>query len=1041
VADPPLYDHVFVRKNPAHRKLVVFVPGALGDLRKSWLNGETAKHWFDLMLEDPELKDFDLLLYGYSSRKWGDGISLQEVSTRMMQSMKDSKIFEDYDEICVVAHSTGGLVVAQVLISLNTLTDVALLRHIRCVTLLSTPANGTSIARAAQAMGWGRQGVDLRDQPLSSWLIGVQDGVTRLVNERNRLGSTFPKFFVGYETVPTLGIMVIGRPGVAGLLPDQELQAFSLNHFQMAAPATASDPLYVWVKDRILQSTLVPPKIAVVSPEYSAPEKGVAWQMTGFAEVLTELLRQEGWVEAIARDRVVSAEGGAMADTRGPLAYYRHLLGADFVVRGSYRSDGDGRPRLTSVRLESTATREPYEIQISDESGVVVAAERAEEEILAKLLDDPHLSIPRRVASHKVYKMEAVEALFEFSGVCATAQREYFDGLGKLQRSDFAGAVKDLRAAAGCAAASPLVHKALARALYNEGDDKAALRAIHEAAKKLAERGIFPDRERGEVEALACRMKEEDLSKAVTQYATLRSQYPAGGYELLQAESQLDSNNRQSYVAALRTIHDAQDESTGGWVPELDLLEAEADWRLNRFSKAVAAVRLAENKVPGAKEMVARAKLQEAKSLVELGDAFGARAALEQAQGLFHELKGAGRYEAECIELRASHRTFLLPPTEIDTLLVASARLYTADKDHGALARVLLKRSVLQTDLGNYAEALRLRNQAMAEAKRGADPGWEADVLREAGIDSLLLGDLKRAEDRLQRSAELFDRQCRQAADRRAAPCTEKAKSDQNLAEVYFTEGKLAQAEDTFRSARRAFAAANENPGPSLAPKVGAGGDIAYCTYWIGRIRAADDDPEAALGDFLSAIEDQNGDGEERDRAISQVARAELLLQRSRLDEAERDARSAVHALQDSGALGELALAEIVLGEVKMRSGHLAEAEQMLKQVKQATSRLLDFRVCYRRRILDALITSRSRPSQVAASLHDLALLAAEARKAGNVAYEVATLLATIEIKHDHGLDSKEELAALTRPSELVFRSALGKARNLTSRAATRPAA
>ncbi|MDP9121382.1 MAG: alpha/beta fold hydrolase [Acidobacteriota bacterium] len=815
------YDHQFVRKNPAHRKLVVFVHGAFGDLRKSWYNGETAKHWFDLMREDPELKGFDILLYGYSSHKWGDSISLQEVSTRMMQSMKDSRIFEDYDEICVVAHSTGGLVAAQILISLNTPTDVALLRRVRCVILLSTPSNGTSIAKAAQAMGWSRQGVDLRDDPLSSWLTGVQEGITRLVNERNRLSSTFPRFFVGYETVPTLGLTVIDRRGVLGLPPDQELQAFSLNHFQMAAPATAADALYVWVKQRLLESTLAPPKIAVLSSsEYSTPEKeGVAWQMTGFAEVLTELLRQDGWVEAIARDRVVSAERDAMDDTSGPLAHYRHLLGADFVVRGSFGSNPDGTPRLAGVKLESTGTRELCDRQVaggSDMSDVVEAAGLAEKEIRTGLFDDPHWSIPRRLASPG--GTEPVKTLFGFSG-CDTAQRDYFSGLGRLQRFDAAGAVGELRAAARCAAASPLVHKALARALWNVGDGQGALDAIHTAAVKLTERRIFPDRERVEVEALADRMRG-DLRAAVARYANLRWQYPAGGYELDKAKSQLDSRNRPGYVAALGTIHDAQDESADGWwVPELDLLEAEAYWQLDRFPAALAAARLAERKVPGAKWMMAGARLQEAKSLVELGDLGGAGVAAEEAESLFRGLGAIGP-EAECIELRASHRAFLLPRAKVDQLLAKSADLYAQNKDHCALARVMLKRSVLHSDLGEDAKALHLRNRAMAEAERAqpgddcgnSDHNWEADVLREAGIDSMLLGELKRAEDRLKRSAEIFDRQCHQPSDREA-PCTERAKSDQNLGEVYFTEGRLAEAEDIFERARMTFTAANENPG------------------------------------------------------------------------------------------------------------------------------------------------------------------------------------------------------------------------------------
>ena len=117
---PNLAFQLFSSK-PENRAAIIFVHGFNGDLRNSWRNIPTILH-----PDDPTkpryLDDWDLAGFGYSSSKWFDlaglrsaDATLTEVATMLYtQTVTSAK---KYDRIAFIAHSMGGIVVQQAIVT------------------------------------------------------------------------------------------------------------------------------------------------------------------------------------------------------------------------------------------------------------------------------------------------------------------------------------------------------------------------------------------------------------------------------------------------------------------------------------------------------------------------------------------------------------------------------------------------------------------------------------------------------------------------------------------------------------------------------------------------------------------------------------------------------------------------------------------------------------------------------------------------------------------------------------------------------------
>jgi len=247
-------DSQLVKNENANKKLVVFTHGVFGNLRETWRNPQTGSYWFELMKADADLSGFNILLVGYRSPFWSRGMTLEELSTSVLQSLFDDHIFDRYQEIYVVSHSMGGLIWQRMLVMLKTPGKEAVLRKVRCVVFLSTPSNGAPIAALASYISKNPQLSDMRPATLNSWLQAMQNDIVTLRDDREQRNARFPRFYAAYETLATHGIDVASRV-YASSPTDRPLMGFPLDHQGMAAPKDTGDRLYKWVKARILEAT------------------------------------------------------------------------------------------------------------------------------------------------------------------------------------------------------------------------------------------------------------------------------------------------------------------------------------------------------------------------------------------------------------------------------------------------------------------------------------------------------------------------------------------------------------------------------------------------------------------------------------------------------------------------------------------------------------------------------------------------------------------------------------------------------------------
>ena len=110
------------------------------------------------------MKGFDVYVVGYASPLLGRASTIEEVSQRVLQQLRDRGIFTRYQQIHFITHSMGGLIVKRMLVELNRPSELETLRRVRTVLFISTPAQGATLADMAS---WLSLNPQLRDSTSS----------------------------------------------------------------------------------------------------------------------------------------------------------------------------------------------------------------------------------------------------------------------------------------------------------------------------------------------------------------------------------------------------------------------------------------------------------------------------------------------------------------------------------------------------------------------------------------------------------------------------------------------------------------------------------------------------------------------------------------------------------------------------------------------------------------------------------------------------------------------------------------------------------
>jgi hypothetical protein len=241
----------FVGEHGSKKNLLIFVHGVIGDMDNTWVNPETHASWPQLITDDRDLSDFDVFVYGYASPAMGDASSIEQISVRFLQQLKDFGFFDNYKEVSFVTHSMGGIVTKRALNMLNTQADSPILQKVHTVIYISVPSNGASLAALASWISNNPQFKGMSPKNALDFLQSVEGDWANLLRQRTP-SLPFPRTYSAYETVSTGPVEVVPELYTSEL-SDGRVVGFDYNHINIVKPKDRDAEVYRWVKARLLE--------------------------------------------------------------------------------------------------------------------------------------------------------------------------------------------------------------------------------------------------------------------------------------------------------------------------------------------------------------------------------------------------------------------------------------------------------------------------------------------------------------------------------------------------------------------------------------------------------------------------------------------------------------------------------------------------------------------------------------------------------------------------------------------------------------------
>lgn len=235
------------------KNLIVFVHGFDSDPTSAWTN-RSGVSWPDLIKDDEKFRDYTVATYRYDTPLFSRTSTIEEIAVRMLRQIEDKGVFEKYNEIYFIVHSMGGLVVKRVLVDLHRPTQIDMLRKVKAVLFIATPAQGSNLADLAAYLSVNPQVANMKPADFNAFLQGLEDQWQNLMRERQT--PPFPRSFCAYETKPTYGTVTVSRV-YAATYCDQNPFPVDENHADIVKPASRDSAIYDWTRARILETSIL----------------------------------------------------------------------------------------------------------------------------------------------------------------------------------------------------------------------------------------------------------------------------------------------------------------------------------------------------------------------------------------------------------------------------------------------------------------------------------------------------------------------------------------------------------------------------------------------------------------------------------------------------------------------------------------------------------------------------------------------------------------------------------------------------------------
>jgi pimeloyl-ACP methyl ester carboxylesterase len=257
-------------------KLIIFIHGLWGDPLASFATNSSVS-WLDLMKDDRESRQGGAALATYSTATLQfpagpeGNLSIPQIVAFLRTDMLLAGVHKDYREIYFIAHSLGGLVIKELLLSTRTEDEKILHDRTKAIFLIATPASGSEAVKLfpqlLRALG-GRLTVDLRPIMENAYLEGLQDRWDNFLGAHPR--GRRPAVFCAYETKPIYGYLVVSRQFTEPFCDGQK-QPFVEDHISIVKPSSRNARMYAWVRDRLGDPQPPPDRAYAIT----IPEDGV----------------------------------------------------------------------------------------------------------------------------------------------------------------------------------------------------------------------------------------------------------------------------------------------------------------------------------------------------------------------------------------------------------------------------------------------------------------------------------------------------------------------------------------------------------------------------------------------------------------------------------------------------------------------------------------------------------------------------------------------------------------------------------------------
>jgi pimeloyl-ACP methyl ester carboxylesterase len=233
---------------PPSKNAIVLVHGLTGS-QATW-KADNGTYLPDLILNDPDLKDYDVWRVDYDSFKFAsspDADALADLFFRQLASL------HGYDSVTFIGHSLGGLIIQRFLQDVNSLNSHLQLNKFRLVILLGTPSKGSQLANYTSWLTANPQVRILKDYAANDYLKLLGRTMWYTMQKHEASGCASLRFFSAYEDRDTDHVRVVSKDSATARA--FACRKFDTDHIEMSKMTGNSDLNFIAVK-KLLVSCL-----------------------------------------------------------------------------------------------------------------------------------------------------------------------------------------------------------------------------------------------------------------------------------------------------------------------------------------------------------------------------------------------------------------------------------------------------------------------------------------------------------------------------------------------------------------------------------------------------------------------------------------------------------------------------------------------------------------------------------------------------------------------------------------------------------------